>query len=137
MLNRWIILALLGVSLFSCNEEEKVKPEESAIKFFDALYNEKDLDKARQYASNNFKKKLAKYKNAKHASRQFFYLSFDKVKIEATLSNTTLRVDFNDNGDLTILFDGSFNGERIKEIRRIKMVQVGDIWLVDKLYKVD
>lgn len=136
MVSKWISLIIISLSLFGClQKEEVVAPEESAILFFEALYNEKNYQKALTFVSSNLKKDLVKYKTAKHASRQYFYLSFDKVQIDAALADKSLRADFFSNGNLTVLFDGTFNGQRIKELRKVKMKQVGEKWVIDKIYK--
>lgn len=130
------IFTLIGILIFvtACDKEVKVKPEDTAINFFSAIYNDKDIIKARTFASNELKEDLKKYKSAKHFARQYLYLSFDSVTINAALGDKVMRSEFYSSGTLTVLFDGLYNEKRVKEIRKVHLVNIGDKWFIDKVY---
>lgn len=130
------VLFIVGIVLIvsACGKQDKVKPEDAAINFFSAIYNEKNIDKARSFASDDLKKELAKYKSAKHFARQYLFLSFDKVTINSALGDKVMRSEFYSSGTLTVLFDGFYNDKRVKEIRKVHLVNVADKWYIDKIY---
>jgi hypothetical protein len=123
----------LFLALSSCTQEKQVSPEDVAIHFFDALYNKKDITKAKKFTSKKFQLELSKYKTAKHAGSKLFNLSFDKVTINAALADTKLRSKFNKTGILTVVFSGEFNRKTITEMKRISLVKLHNTWLIDKL----
>jgi len=119
--------------LSSCTKEKVTNPEDVAISFFNALYNDKDINKAKKFTSKNFQLKLSKYRTAKHAGSKLFHLSFDSVTIDAALADKKLRSEFNKTGVLTVIFNGKFNKVTIKEMKRIGLVRHNNTWLIDKL----
>lgn len=132
-------IALLLVPLLfvvACDSREKVKPELAAVDFFNAIYNEKNLARAKTFASEGLVKELSKYKSAKHFARQYLYLSFDEVKVDAALGEKSLRKEFYTNSDLTVLFNGIYNDKRIKEIRKVHLIEKNGKWYVDKIFEL-
>jgi hypothetical protein len=128
---------LIFVLLFGCSKQEKPESVETAsqvaIAFFDALYNQKNLDKAMALSSPDFAKKLHRHRTAKQVAIRVCNMSYDSVKIEAGLGDSQVRDEFNKTGHLTLLFNGKRREKIFNELKKIRLIKVGEIWLVDGL----
>jgi len=116
-------------------EKKEIKAEDVAIGFFDAIYNQKDIEKAASFCSPAFSKELKKYITANNAARRLFNMSFDTVNIETGLGDTSVRRAFSDSGELTILFTGTRDGKTFKDLKKIKLIKQKDYWYVDQILK--
>ena len=109
-------------------------PEYRAVRFFDALYNEKNLGKAQQYSTKKLSRILRSYGTVRGYTRYVLNLQIDSgvaLRIDRSLSQVK-RGDPNKTF-VNILFDGSFNGEPVKDIRKVRFVKVDGDWLVDSI----
>ncbi|WP_206486129.1 hypothetical protein [Thalassotalea sp. G2M2-11] len=125
----------MGLALFACNKNTEVSADQVAVAFFDALYNQKDLDQALKYCTPRFAKEIKQFHTAKNVARRIFNMTFDSTTINAALADFKVREEFNTSGNLTILFTGDRNGKTYKEMKRIRLLKQGDTWLVDELLK--
>ncbi len=131
-----IIIALcMTFFLTGCNERQEITADQVAVAFFDALYNEKDLEHALSYCTKSFAKRVKQYKTANNVARRLFNMSFDSTKINPALADFKVREEFDTSGSLTILFTGNRQGKTYNELKRIKLVKQGNTWLVDELLK--
>lgn len=127
------ILSILFLG-FGCKETKtELSEHDVTIAFFDAIYNEKDLDKAIALSTESFKSEMIKYKTARNFSRRLLNLYFDSVKIETQKLNTQVIDDFNSRTTMTALFTGERNGKLHKDIKKIILLKKGDAWLVDQV----
>lgn len=127
------ILSLLA----GCTEEKESGPTESevTIEFFNAVYNQKDLNKVLSLSSEGFKKEIKKYKTINNFSRRVLNLSFDSVTIETQKSNTTVIDEFNIQVVIKVMLTGMRNDKTYKDVKKIQLIRKNNIWLVDKLLK--
>ncbi|MCP4989247.1 MAG: hypothetical protein GY928_25275 [Colwellia sp.] len=127
------ILSLLS----GCTEEKESGPTESevTIEFFNAVYNQKDLNKALSLSSEDFKKEIKKYKTINNFSRRVLNLSFDSVTIETQKSNTKVIDEFNIQVVITVMLTGQHNNKTYKEIKKLQLIRKNNVWLIDKLLK--
>jgi len=130
-----LTLFLLVLTLCGCGSELKVPPtaEHVAIAFFDAIYNQKDVNKAATFCTLNLTKKIQKYVTAKNVARRLFNMSFDSVKIDVALGDLKVREEFKSSGKLTILFTGSRQNQVFKELKAIKLIKKDNAWLVEQI----
>lgn len=141
--SKYITLFFLSLTLFlmGCEETDKNKisniddPELVAVEFFNALYNENNIKKAASVCSPKLSRIILHYKSSKAVARHLFNMSYDNVKIKTDDSGVKIREQFKDSAKITIFFDGYYNGERLKDVKRLSFVQIDDKWIIDKVLK--
>jgi hypothetical protein len=133
LINQYIFVAFISITLLGCNSSTQPSAEDVAVAFFDAIYNQKDINKAAALCSPTFAKKILKHRMAKQVARRLFNMSFDTVKIDAALGDIKIRQEFNTSGGLTILFTGYRNEKIYKDLKKIQLIKLGETWRVDRL----
>lgn len=121
--------------LISCTEEEVKMPTDVdiTVAFFDAIYNKKDLDTVLLYSSSSFKEEIRKYKTVSNVARRMFNLSFDSVSVNTQKSGVKVIDEFNEEVTMTVLLTGKRNERIFKEVKRIQLIKINNVWLVNKL----
>ena len=134
-----IALMSFFLLLTACTSEEEIteidNPEEIAIAFFDALYNKKDVKKAASVCSPQLARIILHYKSPQAVARHLFNMKYDSVKINPDDSGVKVREQFKDSAEITLYFDGIYNENRIKDIKRVSLVQQKSGWVIDKILK--
>lgn len=137
----YIKIALLSFFLLltACTAEEEIteidNPEDVAIAFFDALYNKKDVKKAASVCSPQLARILLHYKSPQAVARHLFNMKYDNVKINPDDSGVKVREQFKDSAEIILYFDGIYNENRIKDIKRVSLIQQKNGWVIDKILK--
>ncbi|MBA6293942.1 hypothetical protein H4J58_07135 [Colwellia sp. MB3u-70] len=136
------LIILSFVLLFSaCSEENKNKihdldnPEVVAIEFFNALYNEQNIKKAASVCSPRLSRIILHYQSPKAVARHLFNMSYDKVDIKPDDSGVKVREQFKNSAEITIYFDGYYQNDRIKDVKRLLLVQIDNKWIIEKRLK--
>jgi len=130
------LLLLLG----SCDDDSKLitnvdNPETVALAFFNALYNEKDVKKAASVCSPKLAKLILYYRSPQAVARHLFNMSYDRVEVAQDNSGVKIREQFKGTATLTFYFDGYYQEDRIKDVKRISIVQKDGKWFIDKILK--
>ena len=133
-------LLSFSILLAGCGEKDKNKidtdnPEVVAVEFFNALYNEKNLKKAASVCNPKLSRIILHYKSTKAVARHLFNMSYDNVEIKTDDSGVKVREQFSGSAEITIYFNGEYNGERLKDVKRLLLIQVNDKWVIDKILK--
>ena len=131
-----LIIALLLSSSGCAKEEEEVKKPtdvDITVAFFDALYNKKDLNTLLLHSSDSFKEEIKKYKTVSNVARRLFNLSFDSVSVKTQKSGAKVIDEFNEEVTMTVLLTGKRNERIFKEVKRIQLIKINNIWLVNQL----
>lgn len=126
--------------LLSCggNETEEIEvdnPEVVALGFFNAIYNEKDINKAAAVCSPKLSRIILHYKSPNAVARHVLNMSYDNVEIKAEDSGVKVRQQFKDAASITLYFDGFNHGKRFKDIKRVSLIQIDGNWVIDKILK--
>lgn len=129
-----ISLLLLG----ACGEKPKSNahwgtPEHIATEFFHALYNEKDLEKAKSLSTEEFAALLDAYVTPRQVARTLMNMSYDTVTIEVNRSGQNLRQQYDDDADVTLVFSGEHDGKKVDNLRTVSMVKKSGKWLVTEV----
>lgn len=132
-IKKYFIAIFIALAMCGCGSEPKSNAEDVAVAFFDAIYNQNNINKAKNLCTANLAKKISKYKTTKNVARRLFNMSFDSVKIDAALGDIQVRDEFRTSGRLTILFTGYRQGKIYKDLKKVKLIKQGDIWLINKL----
>lgn len=135
-----LIFIAISSLLFGCNTE-KVEPEISekdvAKSFFNAVYNEKDFQKALSFSTGSLKQELQKYRTAKNIARRVFEMSFDSVSLHTSAMKTQIINEYNIQVTMMVQFSGERNGGNYKDYKKIRLIKENNKWLIDKLIKDD
>lgn len=140
-IKKFSIVVLIALVVCSCSsdteeiEDAAASAEGVGVAFFDALYNQNDLNKTMALCTPSFAKEINKYGTTKNAARRLFNMSFDSVRIDSALGDFKVREDFVNSGGLTFLFTGIRNGKTYKDLKSIKLIKKGNAWLVDEVLK--
>jgi len=125
--------------LSSCGKDEEItaidNPKYVAVAFFDALYNEKDIKKAASVCDEKLSRLVLHYRTTSAVGRHLFNMSFDKVIVKPDESGVKVREQFKGSTKITVYFDGYYNQGRVKDVKRISLVQKDGRWLIDKILK--
>jgi len=136
---KYMILAI-AISMMGCSDgEESItsidNPELVTIAFFNAIYNEKNLEKAASVCSPKLARILLHYKSSKAVGRHMFNMSYDKVEISPEDSGVKVREQFKDAAIIIVYFDGMYLDERKKDVKRLYLVQNDGKWVIEKFLK--
>ena len=138
-INFLLIFTLFIVIGCGTDEEEIVNidnPELVAVAFFDALYNEKNVQKAVSVCDPKLARLILHYQYPQAIARHLFNMSFDKVQIKPDDSGVKIRKQFKKKAIITLYFDGYLQENRLKDVKRISLVQVDNgKWVINKILK--
>jgi len=136
---KYILLALTVLIAGCYQSEDDItvidNPELVTIAFFNALYNEKDIDKAASVCAPKLSRIILHYKSPQAVGRHLFNLQFDDVVITPEDSGVKVREQFKDKANITVYFSGNYLGNKVKDVKRLSLIQVGDKWIIDKILK--
>ena len=138
-LTPFIYLPLLFLVLACGQDEQPIdeidNPEQVAIAFFDALYNEKNIKKASTVCSERLARIILHYQSPQAVGRPLFNMSYDKVKVTPDDSGVKVREQFKNKAVITVYFDGTYQDERLKDVKRLSLIQLDDRWVINKILK--
>lgn len=107
-------------------------PEYAATKFFYAIYDEGSMENVQKYATPKLKRLLKGYGSISGIKRNMLNMQFDEVEVKIEKSGN-LRENYGDKATLTLIFSGRYNGNKVNDLRVVKMVKKGGDWLVEKV----
>ncbi|MEH8020950.1 MULTISPECIES: hypothetical protein [Rheinheimera] len=121
--------------LAACSDEPKVNaqwgtPEYIASEFLNALYNERDLDKAKKLSTKEFAELMQSYGTVRQVSRTLVNASFDTVDIRVNRSGGNLREQYEDIAKIALLLTGIHDGKQIDELRTVELIKQNNRWVV-------
>jgi hypothetical protein len=129
------------IFLPACSDEEKIietdDPQLVAVAFFEAIYNEKNINKAASACSPKLARLLLHYKTPQSVSRHLFNMSYDKVtQIQPDDSGIKIRELFKDKAEVTIYLSGYQDEDIIKNVKRLSLIQNDkNQWVIDRILK--
>lgn len=131
-----LLILMLCLFLSACGDDSKTlsnTPGETATAYFDALYNQKDLQKATTMATPHLTRIMKSYGTANQFARNLVNMQYDDVVIEVDMTNMSVREQYGDKAKINLIFTGYLNGTKIDEMRSVKMVQKKGKWYIDKI----
>jgi hypothetical protein len=133
------IILLTLVFAIACSDEENIQeidnPKVVTTAFFNALYNERDVDKAASVCSPQIAKLLKHYRSVPSIGRYMFNMMYDKVEIKADNSGVKIREQFKQSATVTIYFNGTYQNQRIKDVKRVLLKEQGNRWIISEILK--
>jgi len=134
-----ITLLLFSIFLLGCESEQDIteikNPEIVAVEFFNALYNERNVKKAASVCGPKLARIILHYHSPEAVARHLFNMQYDEVKVTPDDSGVKVREQFNEKANVTLYFDGKYNDEKHRDVKRVAMLQVNGKWVIDKILK--
>lgn len=130
--------------LVSCGGGEPVKsvgkygtmdvnvPEYAAIQFFEHIYSDPTIAQALDYSSPKMARLIQSYRINRNVQRHVLNMSFDTVEIKPNAGNAG-RNEFSKEASVSLFFEGTHNGETVKDLRTVKLVRIDQQWKVDEV----
>ncbi|MDP4537345.1 hypothetical protein Q3O60_14220 [Alkalimonas collagenimarina] len=138
MTKPWLIVPFL-LLLLSCAEDNTAlsgnfaAPEHAAAEFFDAIYNQNDLELAKSLSSQSLAELIEHYATPRQVARTVINMSYDEVTINVNRAGQNLREQYGDATEVMLVFTGTFDNRTVNEMRVVRMVRVRGRWLVDEI----
>lgn len=108
-------------------------PESNAVKFFNAILIENNLDKAKKLAVPSLARVLDSYSTGKAAGRTLFNMRFDKLEITVEDTNKNVREFYTDKAEVMLIFTGEYDGGKRVDMRMVKLVNQKGKWLISEI----
>lgn len=136
---KYILLCLVTL-VSGCNNDQSDiteidNPELVTIAFFDAIYNDKDIKKAASVCSPKLSRIIMHYKSPQSVARHLFNVQFDEVIVTPEGSGVKVRQRFEDSAKITVYFSGTYQGNKVKDVKRLSLIQEDGKWIIDKILK--
>ena len=112
-------------------------PKLIAVAFFDAIYNEKDIDKAASVCAPKLARLLLHYRTSQSVAKHLFNMSFEKVTdIKPDDTGVKVRERFKDKAVVTVYIEGFYEETKKKDVKRLSLIQNDDgQWVIDEILK--
>ena len=135
-----VIFLIFFISACSGGEEdisEIDNPKLVAVAFFEAIYNEKDINKAASVSAPKLSRLLLHYKTSQSVAKHMFNMSFEKViLIRPDDTGVKIRERFKDKAIVTVYIEGYYEDSLIKNVKRLSLIQNDDgQWVIDEILK--
>lgn len=135
------LILILLFFITACTTEEDINeidnPKLVAIAFFEAIYNEKDINKAASVCSLKLARLLLHYKTSQSVARHLFNMSLERIiDIRPDDSGVKIRERFKDQVAVTIYIEGYYENNKVKHVKRLQLIQNDDDeWIIDEILK--
>lgn len=136
---RNLLIPFMLMLLAACGDNapeikaESDSPEYKASEFFYAILLEDDLNKAVNASVPKYGRVIKSYGSTKQFARNILNMRFDEVEIEIDHGSRSVRKRFGDSATLNVILHGKHNGNRIADMRQIKLVKLKGVWYVEKV----
>ena len=136
---RTLFITLSLFFLTACSEDtpeikgDNDSPEYKATEFFYAVLLEDDLNKAVKVSVPKYGRILKSYGSTKQFARNVLNMRFDEVTIEVDHGSRSVRKRFGDSAVLNVILHGKHNGNKIADMRKVKLVKIKGKWFIEKV----
>jgi hypothetical protein len=120
-----------GVGKFGTMDESTA--EYSATKFFDHLYNTKDVNELLRYSSPKMSRLIRSYRSSSNIQRHVINLRFDEVQFEINSSRNVGLTKYADTARLSVYFNGKLHGEKVEDLRTVNLIRHAGKWKVESV----
>lgn len=136
---RILLLATFGMLLTACGDEgpdikgDTNTPEYATIHFFHAMYNDKDLEQVMSMSTPKLARIIESYGSTGQFARSIINMQFDEVTLEVDQTSRSVRKIYGDNATITLIFSGTFQGNKVDDMRSVKLIKIKSTWYIDKI----
>ena len=140
-----VFAVLLGMTLAACSDFKAGEgagkygmmdpntPEFAAVKFFESIYLEDNLDGALSFSTDRMARLLRSYHTNRNVQRHVLNLTYDTVEIMPDSGDNVGRNEFAEAAVITLFFTGHSNGDKVDDLRVVDLVRENGKWKVDKV----
>ncbi len=134
-----ILSVFFLVALIACGDSgpdiksERSSPEYNASLYFYSLLQEKDINAAMEISVPKLARVMKSYGSAKQYTRNVLNMKFDTVKVEIDHGSRSVRKQYGDSAVLNVILSGKYNGNKVNDMRKIKMIKHKGQWYVEKV----
>ncbi|MGI2854695.1 hypothetical protein ACRTDR_10855 [Shewanella algae] len=131
------LLFIFLIGLFGCSDDPKVAidtPEQVALGFFQAIYIDKDIEKATHYVDEPMKEVLRSYHIAPSVQRYMLNLQMTDVTLEIEEIDIDFFRKFTDDVTVVVKFTGQKDGRRWIDDRTIRLHKRGKGWVIVEIF---
>ncbi|ABG41034.1 putative lipoprotein [Paraglaciecola sp. T6c] len=139
----FIALLLSFFALSACDDTTKTGagkygmmdtniPEYAAVQFFSHIYEDDNIEGALDFASPKMARLMKSYRINRNVQRHVLNMAYDKVEIKPNATNAG-RNEFAKEASVALFFEGTLNGEIVKDLRTVKLVRIKKAWKVDEV----
>ncbi|WP_333607202.1 hypothetical protein [Arsukibacterium sp.] len=137
---KWLLVLALGTAMLACGEKPNGNthfgtPEHIATEFFHAIYNEKDLDKAKSLSTDELADLMASYGTVRQVARTLLNMSYDEITINVNRAGQNLREQYDNKANITLVFTGMHNDRQHENMRTVTLVKQRGNWRVAVLHQ--
>jgi hypothetical protein len=130
-----IFLLLSLLCLFGCNDTDESavhlsSPEQVCLGFFQAIYVDKDVEKAKLYVDTPLKKILSHYYIAASVQRHMLNLSMTEVEVKIDEIDIDFFRKFTDDVNVVVKLKGLKGGKPWIDDRTLRLKKRGDSWII-------
>lgn len=145
-LPKYFCLLCLVLFLSGCGDKKKEEgvgrygmldegtPEYTAVKFMRSIYSDDNLDTAIEVSTDKMARILTRYHTNRNVQRHLLNLKYDTVEITPQESRRVARSEFAETSTITLFMSGTYNNDKIEDIRSIDLIKEGGDWKVEKIH---
>lgn len=135
---RMVLLSFALTALTACGSEEpvnfeKAKPAEVIQGFYNAVYEQEDLKQAKLLSSARMADLISHYGAVSAVQRYVLGRYFDTVEVEVVSDSLTDYLNNSNELRATVIFEGTYDGDSVKDSRDVVLIQEDGSWVVDKI----
>lgn len=130
-------MALMAIVIMTgcAKEPEITAPHDVVVSYFNALYNERDFEKALSMASAHHQRLLKSYGTPSTVGRYLYNMNFDHAEIRAERPSGLTYMNNPDSLRINVAITGYNQGRRTDELFEVIVVFEEGRWKVD--WKLD
>ena len=108
--------------------------ETQAVKgFYQSIYRDDDLNKAKYFASERMDGLIDHYATLNGVERYVLGRYYEQVKLTIEAESIVPYLNKKEEQRVTVIFDGQYNGENVKDSRDVVLVKEKGQWRVDQI----
>ncbi|WP_051275274.1 hypothetical protein [Aestuariibacter salexigens] len=108
-------------------------PEFAAVKFFESIFLDDNLDGALEFSTERMQRLLKSYHTNRNVQRHVLNLSYDSVEIMPDSGDNVGRNEFAKSAVITLFFTGYYNDDKIDDLRTVELIRESGKWRVDEV----
>lgn len=120
-----------GVGKYGMMDENT--PEYTALRFAQSIYDDPDISVALTLSTDRMQRILQNYRTNRNVQRHVMNLKYDAVEIKPDGGNKVGRTQFAESSTITLFFTGTYNDDKIEDLRALELVREDGQWRVDKV----
>ncbi|MCV2885381.1 hypothetical protein OE749_11815 [Aestuariibacter sp. AA17] len=144
---RFLYIVFFAFTLQACSDNDDVQnqsagkygmldpntPHYAAMKFFEHIYYDSNLNGAVELSTPRMGRLLQSYHNNRNVQRHVLNLIYDEVEIQPDAGNSVGRAEFAKKAVVSVFFTGHRHDKKHEDIRVVEMVKMDGDWKVSKV----